>query len=125
MANGHSLRMATALLVLPAGPSSLLPIRTLVVCGRQGCGCPARALTRARFSQWFAGSSWTRQGFVCPYVVHCGRVSRLTLFSETGNVAGVWAVRTLSRLVCACALLCVSLEVLLECSRFCPLGARF
>lgn len=26
MANGHSARMATALLVLPAGPSSLLPI---------------------------------------------------------------------------------------------------
>ena len=52
-------------------------------------------------------------------------VSRLTLFPEVGNVAGGVAVAYPSRLVCACALLFASLQVLLERSRFCPLGARF
>ena len=52
-------------------------------------------------------------------------VSHLILFPEAGNVAGGIAVAYPSRLVCARALLFASLEVLLERSRFCPLGARF
>lgn len=39
--DGHSWRMAAALLVLPAGPSSLLPTFAGGVWKAQGCGYPA------------------------------------------------------------------------------------
>lgn len=43
-----------------------------VVCGSQGCGSLARALTPAHFSLWFAGSLWKRQALLS---------SRSSLFS--------------------------------------------
>eukprot|EP01083_Nonionella_stella_P251512 867704_1 len=96
--------MAAALLVLPAGPSSLHPIRLPVVCGRQGCGSPARALPRAHFSQWFAWSLWMCEAPGCALTCFTLVVSRLTMFPESVDVAG--GVAYPSRLVCARAVSC-------------------
>ena len=102
--DGHSWRMAAVLLVLPAGPSSLHPIRLPVVCGRQGCGSPARALPRAHFSQWFAWSLWMCEAPGCALTCFTLVVSRLTMFPESVDVAG--GVAYPSRLVCARAVSC-------------------
>lgn len=60
-ANGdRSSRSASGPLVSPP------PFLCRVVCGSQGCGCPARALTRAHFSLWFAASLWTCWGRLPP-----------------------------------------------------------
>lgn len=83
--------MATALLVLPAGPLSLLPVHAGGVWKAQGCGCPARASTRAHFSLWFVRVFVDASGGALPTfrVSRCSCVPpRPSLFPEPGRVAG-------------------------------------
>lgn len=126
MANGHSSRMATALLVLPAGPSSLLPIRWRWCVEGRGAAVRPEPLTRAHLSLWFAGSSWGASGsFGCPGVPHSVRVSLATLFSPS---RGGWLVRRgthPSRTVCACALSLRTSRCSWSVPGFDPKGARF
>ncbi|XP_029336711.1 uncharacterized protein LOC115031761 [Mus caroli] len=57
-------------------------------------------------------------------VVRVVLVDRLPIFPEPGNV-GWWRCISFPSGVCTRALLLAGLEVLLDRSRFCPLGARF
>lgn len=70
--DGHSWRMVIQREWRPLfsfcqrAPRLSSPFLCRVVCGSQGCGCPARALTRAHFSLWFAVSLWTCWGLLPP-----------------------------------------------------------
>lgn len=70
--DGHSWRMVIQREWRPLfsfcqrAPRLSSPFLCRVVCGSQGCGCPARALTRAHFSLWFAASLWTCWGRLPP-----------------------------------------------------------
>lgn len=109
MANGHSLRMATALLVLPAGPSSLLPIRMLVVCvGGAGVWLSGSSADPCALCTVVRGLLVDASGARLPSrgsLWSCA--SRLTLSPEKENVAGVSGLcGNLSRLVCCAHVLC-------------------
>jgi hypothetical protein len=92
--------MEAALLVLPSGPSSLHPILIPVVYGRQGCGSLAQALTRARTFLSGSRGPCGRVRRLVALTCFTSVVSRLTMFSEPGNVAG--GVAYSSCLVCVC-----------------------
>lgn len=70
--DGHSWRMVIQREWRPLfsfcqrAPRLSSPFLCRVVCGSQGCGCPARALTRAHLLLWFAVSLWTCRGRLPP-----------------------------------------------------------
>lgn len=127
MANGHSSRMATALLVLPAGPSSLLPTRCRWCVEGRGAAVRPEPLTRAHLSLWFAGSSWARQAAVgLSWRASLGSLFCFaTLFSPS---RGGWLVRCgarPSRTVCAHAFPPRTSRCSWSVPGFDPKGARF
>lgn len=89
MANGHSLRMATALLVLPAGPSSLCPIHAGGVwkAGVRLSGPDADP--RALLAVVRGGLRWARQGLCRSLRV--SRCSPVPLWSSLPRGGGGWA----------------------------------